>query len=100
MTTKKINSRLEYLRGEIIAECISYSEIFELQTLSQFIDTNDTLLLEWAGVPENDEELINKRHDDLRTVLIAYGNEEFGDCIIYEICDLFDYPNTIDKYKN
>jgi hypothetical protein len=51
---KKIEERLEYLRGEIVAERISYGEIAELQSLSAHIEPGDTLLLEWAGVPEND----------------------------------------------
>ena len=46
------NRRLAYLRGEIEAERISYGEIAELQSLAEFIDPADTLLLEWAGVPE------------------------------------------------
>jgi len=46
-------SRLNYLRGEILAERISYGEIAELQSLSEHIKLEDTLLLEWAGVPEN-----------------------------------------------
>jgi hypothetical protein len=44
--------RLEYLRGEIEAERISYSEIAELQSLAEFIEPGDVQLLEWAGVPE------------------------------------------------
>ena len=40
--------RLEYLRGEIEAERISYSEIAELQSLAKFIDPGDNLLLQWA----------------------------------------------------
>lgn len=44
--------RLEYLRGEIEAERISTGEIVELQSLVEFIPEGDTLLLEWAGVPE------------------------------------------------
>lgn len=44
--------RLEYLRGEIRAERISYSEIAELQSLAPHIDRDDVELLEWAGVPE------------------------------------------------
>lgn len=44
--------RLEYLRGEIEHECISYGEIAELQSLVKFIPKDDVLLLEWAGVPE------------------------------------------------
>jgi len=52
MTEKKAKARLEYLRGEILAEKISYYELAELQELAIFIDPSDTLLLEWAGVPE------------------------------------------------
>jgi len=44
--------RLEYLRGEIKAERISYGEIAELQSLAEHIEPGDVLLLEWAGVPE------------------------------------------------
>lgn len=44
--------RLEELRAEIDAECISYGEIAELESLAAFIDPGDTQLLEWAGVPE------------------------------------------------
>jgi hypothetical protein len=49
---KDIKKRLEYLRGEIEKECISYGEIAELQGLAQYIDKGDVLLLEWAGVKE------------------------------------------------
>lgn len=44
--------RLEYLRGEIKTERISYSELLELQSLKKYIDRNDVELLEWAGVKE------------------------------------------------
>jgi len=47
-----IKKRLEYLRGEIEAERISYGEIAELQALAKFIDPGDVLLLQWADVPE------------------------------------------------
>lgn len=47
--------RLEYLRGEIQAERISYGEIAELQSLAPFIEAGDVELLEWAGVPEFQE---------------------------------------------
>lgn len=50
--TLAISERLEYLRGEIVAERISYEEIFELQTLAEYIDPEDMLLLMWAGVEE------------------------------------------------
>lgn len=53
MNNQKIQERLEYLRGEIRAERISYGEIAELQSLAQYIDAGDVELLEWASVPEN-----------------------------------------------
>lgn len=48
----KIEKKLEYLRGEIEAERISYGEIAELQALKDYIQPGDVQLLEWAGVPE------------------------------------------------
>lgn len=52
-------ARLEYLRGEINAERISYSEIAELQSLAKHIEKDDVTLLEWAGVTENGETVDN-----------------------------------------
>lgn len=49
---KATTQRLEYLRGEIRAERISYSELAELQSLASHIQPGDVELLEWAGVPE------------------------------------------------
>jgi len=49
---KRIKKRLEYLRKEIENERISYEEIAELQSLAKYIDNDDVLLLEWAGVKE------------------------------------------------
>lgn len=49
---KYIQDRLEYLRGEIEAERISYEELAELQRLAEYIEPGDVVLLEWAGVPE------------------------------------------------
>lgn len=54
MYKQQVIQRLEYLRGEIEAERISYSEIAELQELAEHIDSGDVVLLEWAGVPENE----------------------------------------------
>jgi len=50
---KKIQKRLEYLRGEIRQERISYGELAELQSLRAHIPATDTELLEAAGVPED-----------------------------------------------
>lgn len=53
MTDDLTRARLEYLRGEIEAERISYEEIAELQGFAEHIDPSDTVLLQWAGVPED-----------------------------------------------
>ena len=50
--TKEIKDRLEYLRGEILAERISYGEIAELQDLAEHIEVGDVELLEAASVLE------------------------------------------------
>ena len=50
-------NRLEYLRGELRAERISYEELAELQSLAGQIDPGDVELLEAAGVPESPEEV-------------------------------------------
>lgn len=47
-----IADRLEYLRGELRGERISYGEIAELQSLAKYIEPGDVELLEAAGVPE------------------------------------------------
>ena len=51
-----IKDRLERLRAAIVAEDISYGELAELEDLARYIDPGDTLLLEWAGVPEFPED--------------------------------------------
>lgn len=48
----EIKKRLEYLRAELRAQKISYSEIAELQSLTPYIESEDIELLEAAGVPE------------------------------------------------
>lgn len=53
---EETRERLEYLRGEIRAERISYGELAELQSLAAHIEPGDTELLEWAGVPEFTDE--------------------------------------------
>ena len=50
--TQQIKQRLEYLRGELRAERISYGELVELQSLIPHIEPGDVELLEAAGVPE------------------------------------------------
>ena len=52
MKTQEHKKRLEYLRQELRNERISYGELTELQSLSEYIDIGDVELLEAAGVPE------------------------------------------------
>ena len=52
----EIKTRLEYLRSQLEAECISYDELHELQSLAEHIDADDVQLLEAAGVPEFPED--------------------------------------------
>ena len=49
---ENIISRLNYLKKQIEKECISYGEIAELQELAQYIPEHETILREWAGLPE------------------------------------------------
>lgn len=49
---EKVRARLEYLRGELRAERISYGELLDLQAMADLIDPSDVELLEAAGVPE------------------------------------------------
>lgn len=53
--TTEIKQRLEYLRGELRAERISYEELAELQSLAPHIEPGDVELLEAAGIPESDK---------------------------------------------
>lgn len=47
-----IKKTLEYLRGELRAERMSWGELHELQSLRHHIDPADVELLQAAGVPE------------------------------------------------
>lgn len=49
MATRRTKERLEYLRGELRAERISYGELAELQGLREQIEPHDVELLEAAG---------------------------------------------------
>lgn len=57
MTSTNIQERLEVLRSAIRSENISYGEIAELRDLSKHIDPSDVELLEWAGVPEHEQDI-------------------------------------------
>lgn len=55
-SNQTIKNRLEYLRGELRAERISWGELAELQDLAEHINPGDVELLEAAGVPEHSED--------------------------------------------
>lgn len=44
-------------------------------------------------------EKIERKHAQLRKILIKYKCVEFGDCIIDDICEVFNYPTTIVYYE-
>lgn len=52
--TPEIKERLEALRKALEAENISYGELSELQSLTEYIAPDDVVLLEAAGVPEDE----------------------------------------------
>tara|TARA_R100000734_G_C3304151_1_gene94647 strand:+ start:497 stop:643 length:147 start_codon:yes stop_codon:yes gene_type:complete len=43
--------------------------------------------------------IIKNKHENLRNILIKSGSKEYGDVILDEICDLFEYPPTWIYYK-
>lgn len=52
----QISARLEEIRAAILAENVSYEETIYLQEHAKYIDPSDTILLEWAGVLEHQED--------------------------------------------
>jgi hypothetical protein len=43
---------------------------------------------------------IQRKHEQLRKILIEYKCVEFGDSIIDDICKVFNYPTTNVYYNN
>lgn len=86
-TSQEIKERLEYLRGEIVAERISMGEICELESLAEHIEPGDVLLLEWAGVPEFPEEVeeMDKLDDQKLTVRYKDRDPDPGECKVISI---------------
>jgi len=73
---QNIKERLEYLRGEIRSENISYEELMELQSLAQYIEPNDVELLEPAGVPEFEDDVErNEMGDEYVSSCNVCGND-------------------------
>jgi len=73
---QNIKERLEYLRGEIRSESISYGELAELQSLAEYIEPNDVELLEPAGVPEFEDDVErNEMGDEYVSSCNVCGND-------------------------
>ena len=47
-----------------------------------------------ANVESIKQYKVDKTHQYLREILIKYNSPEYGDCIVDEICNLFDFPMT------
>ena len=60
----------------------------EIQTVEMSIDELK------ANVESIKQYKIDLRHNDLREILMKYNCPEYGDCIVDEICNLFDFPMT------
>ena len=66
----------------------------ELLNISLYSDINEVYN---AVVEFIKQDKVDKTHQHLREILIKYNSPEYGDCIIDEICHLFDYPLTNDE---
>lgn len=86
-----IQERLEYIRAEIVADRVSYGEIAELQSLTEYIDPGDVLLLEWAGVPEDNHIIKQPVHRDGTYYCPDCMTELAGDGENYIECMECDY---------
>lgn len=53
ITTPDVKERLEEIRESIENESVSYGELAELADLVDYIEHDDVVLLEWAGVDES-----------------------------------------------
>ncbi len=79
---EEIKKQLEYLRGELRKECISYGELAELQTLADHIEPGDVELLEPAGIPEHE-------NNQMTEVIFRIWKDGTIDAVFpYDIADL------------
>jgi|DEB0MinimDraft_12_1074336.scaffolds.fasta_scaffold537003_1 hypothetical protein len=51
-----------------------------------------------ANFTEQEIEALKEKHEGIRTVLMNNGCEEYGDCIIDDICKVVGIPSTIVYY--
>jgi len=83
---------LHKVNEESTIDCYSCSNIMDKCDCPDFWYTNAEESLEFDETAIKNNAM--QTHNNLREVLIEYGSEEFGDCIIDEICNLFNYPDT------
>jgi hypothetical protein len=55
----------------------------------------ETYQVELIGYGEGNDKA-REKHQKIREILQEYNNPEFGDCIVDDICRLFNTPTTID----
>ncbi len=94
---EKIKVRLDYLRKEIEAERISYAEIAELQSLKEHIEPTDTVLLEWAGVPE--QVANNTEKITIEMIKNWLGSDNAGNEAINILEQLLNKSYTVEELK-
>lgn len=93
-------SQLEDTDPDVLGDISTAEEIPMSDIISHYDGTSfveDDFFCNQTG-KQRREELMEK-HEELRAILIKYGNEEFGDCIVDEICALFEFPTTIEYYE-
>lgn len=73
--------RLEYLRSQLRAECISTGELIELQGLAGFIEPGDVELLEAAGVPEHADPMDDDLREQVKLALQGDSNDDEHDAL-------------------
>ena len=56
----------------------------------------DIELHEVLNLSKNEIKKARGQHQKIREIMEKYGNPEYGDCIIDEICFLFGQPTTTD----
>lgn len=99
-----IKQRLEYLRGEIRKECISYSEIMELQSLREHIEEGDVELLQWAkDQAEVEEATKGAIQKEILAILDNQIEEEMNAMQTYTVAEisrevLLDVQNDVVKF--
>lgn len=62
----------------------------------EHLDEDDILV---TKVEEITHEEIKDKHEKIRSVLMKYGNEEYGDWIIDDICEIVGIPATTVYYE-